>query len=367
MWLRKFLVSLFSALLLLSLVGGVAAYSLNSAFSEPTNSEHWLSQSQFYKQLTANYLAQAVQFTDSNGQATVINANDPIVQQATQSVFNNQLADQTVASFLNGNYQWLKGKTDKPQFKLDFSAQKADFARQVGQATANRLQQLPVCNLRQLQQLAQAQTVDLLSASCRPPSLNPAVEANNIEQQIVDSKGLLANPIITADSLSVQNPGVQPSTPYYSRLRVLPAIYRLAQKLPAIFMGIAIISLVILFLAAQSKRYAWRHLAKTFSVAGLILALAKPLFDYFYNHAQDSLFNTSHTAVWQRSFAEFARSAVDYIAHINLVGGIVYLLIALVIIIGLLISRSGWRRSRPTEPVPKSSEEESSILPPGSS
>ena len=346
-WVRKFLVSLFSAVLLVALVGGVVSYSLNSAFAEPTHSEQWLSQSQLYKQFTANSLSQAVQFTDSNGQVTTIDANDPIIQQALQNAFPEQLANQSVATFLGGNYQWLKGKTDKPQFTIDLTAVKATFAHQIGQAVGARLGQLPICSLSQLRQLSQMQTVDLLQAPCRPPSLNPSVEAVYIEQQITSSGGFLTNPVLTADNLHPLSQPSQSGKPYYTRLHALPHIYQVAQKLPYIFAGLALISLLILLLASQTKRFAWRHLVKILIFAGLVLALGKPVFDAVYNRAQGTLFDTYQTAAWQKSMTAFARSAIDYITHINMVGGIIYLGLALLVVIGLLITRFGLHLGRP--------------------
>lgn len=336
-WVRRFLVSVFSLILLLALVGVVESFSLNAAFSTPTKTEHWLNQSPMYKHFVATVVKQAIQQGNDNhtGQPSIISAKDPAVTQAIQTAFPEQLINQSVATFLNGNYDWLNGKNPKPEFKIDLTMAKTQFTQQIGQIIATHLSQLPACTLSQLNQL---QTNDLLNIGCRPSGIDPSLEAPEIQQQINSTSGFLSNPVITADSLNPQQPGS--GRPYYQRLHQLPRIYQTAQKLPYALAALSLISALVILLAARTKRLAWRHIAKVLVTAGLILALGKLVCDIIFNKGQAMLFNTTSNGEIQRALTDFAHRAIDYVAHLNMIGGIVYLVLAAIIILTLFLTRA---------------------------
>ena len=349
LWVRKLLVSLFSFLTLLALLGGVVAVSLNMAFSTPNKVEPWLSQSQLYDHFLATGLTQIDQASsDGTGQATSFNSNDPIVQQAIKQAFSKQLIEQSVHNVLAGNYAWLQGKTATPEFKVDFSGAKDSFSQQIGQAVSAHLTSIPDCTMAQLSQI---QTVDLLHIDCRPAGINPAAEAAQIEQQINNNSGFLSSSVITADSLSPQKSGDKSVNPYYKQFSVLPKAYQLAQKLPYAMAGLAALSALFILLAAPTKRHGWRHLTKILVTASILLSVAKLAFDIGFNKFQGQVFNTSGNGELQHSLTDFSHRAIDYVTHLELIGGLACLGLAAVIIIVLLITRMAGNRTPKVKPV----------------
>jgi hypothetical protein len=344
-WLRKLLVSLFALLALLALTGGVVAYSFNSAFSTPTKIEQWLDASKLYEHFLASSSSQAAQTSDSTlSQPTTLSSDDPLVKQSIQTAFPKQLIDQSIMTFLNANYDWLQGKSANPVFKIDLTGPKMQFAQQIGTAVATHLSGQPVCTSEQLRQL---QTNDLLHITCRPPGVDPAVAALDVQRQIISNEGLLSNPVLTAESLASHSGPTGGSKPYYKQLSRAPQIYQAAQKLPYAFGVLAIVSIIVIFLAAPSKRYAWRHLAKILLTAGIILSIGRLAFEAAFNKAQDKFLSASNAGAVQNSLTDFAHRAVGYITHIDLLAGLACLGLAALIIIGLLVTRKRGRQPPP--------------------
>ncbi len=347
LWVRKLLVSLFALVTLVALVGSVVSASLNAAFSTPAKTEQWLGTSQFYEHFIANSVSQATEsIGDGAGQTTTLDGNDTLVQQSVKSAFPKKLVDQSIASFLDANYAWLHGKTAIPRFTIDLSAAKTSFAEQIGQGVATHLAQIPDCTPQQLNQM---QTVDLEHITCRPPGIDPSVEGLQVQQQIAGNDGFLSNPVITADTLTPQKSDAQP---YYRRLSAAPKVYQWAQKVPYILAALAAVGISIIFLAAPTKRQAWRLLAKLLLTAGIVLSIGKLAFDITFNKLQDRLFTGSTAQQLQQSLTDFVQHAIDYVARIDLIGGLVYLTLAAIIIICLLLHRVLARRSRTTASVP---------------
>lgn len=337
LWVRKLLVSLFSTVILLALIGGVVAVSLNAAFATSNKTEQWLDQSQFYDHFLATEISQITQLSiDDSAQMGGINSNDPAVQQAIKSVFSKQLIKQYVHTFLASNYDWLQGKTTKPVFKIDLSTAKQSLGAQIGQAVTTHLAQVPPCSTAQLEQIGK---VDLLTIACRPPGVDPGLEAAQIQQQIDSTSGARGASVITADSLNTHMARSAKDKAYYQRFSQLPRAYQLAQKLPVALAILALISALIILIAAPSKRLGWRHLAKILLTAGVLLSIAKLIFDITFSKLEGKLFDTSSTGELQRSLTDFAHRAIDYMTHVELYGGLSYLLLAAIIIIVLLIGR----------------------------
>lgn len=335
-WARRFVVSTFSFVLLLALVGMVESFSLYTAFSTPAKTKQWLKQSQLYQHFidtTANQMVQ--QGTGSNIGVLASLMNDaPVIKQALQTALPEQLFNRSMTTFLDSNYGWLNGKTPKPEFKIDLTAAKAQFIQQVSQGAVARLQQLPACSLSQLRQL---QTTGLLNDNCRPPGVSPAAEIQEVQQQISGNSNFLLNPIITADSLKLQQPSSP--EPYYQRLHQLPRVYQAAQKLPYVLATLALLSALIILLAGQTRRIAWKHITKILIAASIILALGKIILDTIYSKWQGIVFNNVGNGEMQRALSDFAHRALDYIDRLNMIGGVAYIVLASLIITTLILTR----------------------------
>src|SRR5690349_7852336 len=122
---RKFGVVVFSCVLFISLLSLAFSVSTNLALSHPKKIEKWLSQSGFYGSFVGTAIDQADK-TAGDDQSGGVSLSDSAVKQAAESAFSPSLIQKNVNTFLDSNYSWLQGKTDKPGFNIDLTQAKSD-------------------------------------------------------------------------------------------------------------------------------------------------------------------------------------------------------------------------------------------------
>ncbi len=341
-WLRKGFVHLLALVLLISLVGGVAAMDINRALA-PAKLESSLANSKIYDRVTASVLQQAEKSSADGGNSGSVSLSDPLVQQAAEAAFSPSLIEQSVNTFINSNYDWLNGKQSSPDFKIDLSSAKQDFAQQVGQAVQSRLASLPVCSAQQLSQLSIP--VDLLSVKCRPSTVDPKSEAAQVAQEVNDSGDFLSNPVITAASLNQNELGQANSTsqgqPYYKKLSWAPKAYRISVKLPWILGGLAILSGLGIFFVSPERRRGVRRIGAVLLVAGIILVAYKLVADAMVNKFAGISIKGAWGSDFKQPISDFLRQLEPQLVANYLLFGIVFIVAAMVIFGLLFKSRQG--------------------------
>lgn len=360
-WLRKGFVFILSVLLLVALVGGVAALNVNRDLANPARLESRLAASGIYDRLTAVALQQAEKSSSNSSDSGTISLSDPAVQQAAASVFSPALIEQSVNTFLNGNYDWLSGKKAVPDYNIDLTSAKESFAKQVGQAVQTHLTGLPVCSPQQLAQLSIP--VDPLLVNCRPITLDPRAEGDRVAQEINSNSSFLGNPVITAASLnqSSQNSdgsqagggqvNSQPSQPYYQKLSWAPEAYQIGLKLPWILGGLALLcALGIVFISLTRRRGA-RRIGVVLLLAGLILIGTKFLADALVNRFAGIAIKDPMLSTLKQSLNGLLHKIEPPLVRGYLLFGIAFVIIAAVIFIALLRSRRQTPKSAKKTPV----------------
>lgn len=326
-WLRKGCVHFLSFLLLVGLLGGALATSAKLNLTHPDKVENWLSQSRLYGHFVKGIIEQSEKETIDN-QSGSVSLNDAAVQKAAQSAFPPQLLEQNVNTFLESNYAWLEGKTATPEFKIDLTAAKQSFAEQVGQYVRVYTAGLPVCNASQLATL-QTQQTDPLLATCRPPTLTPEVAGAEVSKELESSGDFLSNPVVTARTI---NPEATDQTqPYYEKLAHLPQVYQLAGKLPWIFGALALLSAISIVFIAPVKRAGLRRIAVLLASSGAVLILIKIVADFGFRRVEQKIFNTANNGQLQQSLTDFAHRVEIALVKTDLLFGIVFLIVALII------------------------------------
>jgi hypothetical protein len=328
-WLRKGLVHLLSLFLLVALIGGALATSAELSLTHPAKLENWLSQSNLYDHFVSNAIDQSQKSTGN--QSGSVSLGDTVVKQAAESAFSTQLLQKDVNTFLDSNYAWLQGKTSTPNFTIDLSGAKQNFANAVGQYVTTYSANLPVCSSAQL---AKDQNIDPLAAVCLPQGVNAQAAGAQVTQQLTSSSGFLSNPVITASSI---NPNQNShSQPYYQRVSQLPKIYRLATKLPLALGGLAVlITLAIVFIAPR-KRKGVRRVAAVLVVSGIVLVVIKFAADYAVKKVEHQVFNNANIGQLQQSLTNFAQRVESSLVKTDMIFGIAFIAAAL-IIFGILI------------------------------
>ncbi len=339
-WLRKGIVHLLALVLLVSLLSMAAITALNHDFANPNRLESWLAKSKLYGQIIPNALGNAQVASSQDGSEGSISLNDPGVQQAATQAFSPTLLQQNVSAFLNGNYAWLKGQTATPVFKIDLSSSKQSFANQVGQLVQSHLAGVPVCTATQLTQLQLP--VDPLTVSCRPLTLDPKTESQQVEQAITGTGDFLNKPVITAANLSQ-------GRPYYQRAAKAPQLFRLALKLPYILGGVALVAALGIVFIAPKRRKGWRRVGATLLVAGAILVAVKFVADTLVNKFEGRVLTTTFNNQLKQPYHDLLHNIESSLTQTGLWFGVAFLVLAVIIFICLIATRSRGSRPAPVQ------------------
>jgi hypothetical protein len=339
---RKVGVFLFSVILFISLLGFALSVSSTMAVTHPQKVKAWLNQSNVYGAFVTDAINQAKQSAgDDSSSSSSISLNDAAVQQIAHSTFSSQALQGDVDTFVNSNYDWLKGKSDTPNFKVDLTSAKQTFADKVGDYVQTYLTNLPVCTDAQLAEI-NTQDTNPLDLTCRPAGVLPSTIAAQVSQDISSSSAFLSNPVITATNLDPK--GDTETTPYYQNLSGLPKVYQFGIKLPLIAGVIALASFVGVVFIAKRHRGGLKVAAIVLGLAGVVLVIIKLLTGQIFNHAQQQLLSGRAGEV-HKALTAFLHLAINQIISVDLWFGIGYLVVAIIILIGL---RSSRRRPAPS-------------------
>jgi hypothetical protein len=349
-WLRKgfvhFLSVVLSVVLLICLIGGATAIGFNNNLSHPDKLESWLVSSKIYDHLVSAILDQAQKSSANNGGSGTISLSDPAVKQAAGKAFSPELLRSSANTILDSNYNWLAGKKARPDFNIDLSSAKQNFAKLVGQYATTHLGNLLVCSTAQLTQIQIP--IDPLSVNCRPVTLNPQDEGARVAQEINNNSDFLSDPIITAGSLN-QTLKSNQSQPYYQKLSRVPGIYQIGLKLPWILGGLALLStLGIVFIAPQRRRGV-RRVGVVLLEAGLILIAVKFVADTLVNKFEGKVFRGNTLASQlKQSISDLLHQIETQLAKTDLWFGIFFLVVAILIFVILFKTRQ--RTAKPKTP-----------------
>jgi cation transport regulator ChaB len=344
MWLRKSFVHLLSLILLFSLVSLAVSVGTNLTLSEPTKLEKALDDSKFYDSF-ATYAAEQTQKIAGHDAAASVQLKDPAIKQAAANVFTPQFLKQTVAKILNSNYDWLKGKTDRPDFAVDLSGAKQVYAASVGGYVKDRLAGLPTCTPAQLAQLPAVANVDWLNIECRPAALSPEAARMVVTQQLANSDDFLDNPQLTAQSIGSQDSGG--SQPYYTQLSSLPKVYQFSQKLPIIAAVLALLGILGIVFIHPDRRRGLKRVGIVALTAGILLALEKLISDVIFTKLEQGVFNQSSTGPLQHSLVDALHRIEAKLVMIDFYFAAAYLLLGIALLLWL---RRGRAKPEPVAP-----------------
>ena len=328
---RRGVFFLVSLLLLVGLVGLAFAISNQLTLSQPSRVEKILVESKFYDSFAENIIKQAGDSTVGGVGQGSVPFSDPLVQEAAKQALNTKYLQSQGKILIDNNYQWLRGEKKQPDFRIDLSPAREDFARIAGQALTSKLQTLSPCIGQQ------PSNSNLASLNCLPAGIDPQAAGNDLTSELQENSAFLNNPIITPTSLNPADSSA--SQPYYDKFSGLPAAYQLGLKMPYIFGALTILSLVALYFIAVPKRRFTRRLAVVLAVAGTILVLNQILTDLVFRRIREQTFQNGGIGALEQSVLDFIHRVTDELAKIDLYFGIAYLLLALVLFVVLRRSR----------------------------
>lgn len=342
-WVRRGFVSLLSLVLLATLLGTAFSSSMVLNLREPSRVENWLNQSRLYDRFVATIAEDSQEpATDEAKQDTSAiastAASDAVVKKAAESAFSPQLVRQSAQTIISSNYAWLEGKTERPEFTIDLSEAKLSFAKQVGAYVRTYSAKLAVCTPTQLAEL-QNRYVDPLTATCRPPSVTPEDLGAETTRKLSTSGEFLSNPVVTPKTLNPRD-DKGGSQPYYEKLAKAPEAYQLGLKMPWILGGLSVVTAVGIIFLSSLKRRGWRRVGIIIALAGVILIAVKFVADYGFTKLEDRVFNASTDGQLEQSLTDFAHRVEAALVKTDLLFGIAFLALAVIIFAVMFRNRS---------------------------
>lgn len=344
---RKVFVGFLALCLLVVLLGMADATSINRNFSSPDKLEAWLTDSQIYNHIIPSALSRAQTNGSQDGTSSSVSLNDAGVEQAAFQAFSPAFLQQSVNTFLNGNYAWLKGQTKTPVFIVNLNGPKQTFATTIGQLVQTHLASLPVCTPAQLSQLQLP--VDPLTVACRPMTLDPKTEGDQVAASIT-SGDFINKPVITASSFDqTENSGQ--AQPYYQKVAFLPKVYSAAQWSPVVLGVISLLLILAIIFIAVPRCKGVRRVGSTLIVAGILLLITKFASDIAVTKIEASkLFAQTFTGQLRTPYHVLLHQIETSLVQTDLYFGIAFLVIGVAIIVGLILTR-GRGAKQPKAPI----------------
>lgn len=302
---RKAALVIITPLLTASLFGIAVDFGLLRVAGQPDSVKNLISGSGIYNDIVKSALDQAAK---SGGTDSAL-FSSPVVANAANKAFSPQFLQTSTNQAIDGIYRWLEGKTPTPDFKINLTGAKTNFAEYVGQAAEEGATRLPRCSITTLSSLSSSSLSDPLNADCLPPGITPAEVGAQARSQILNAQGFMDNPTITASDLKGSAPN---QTIFTDQLKQLPVSYRLAKQTPYILILLSLLlSAAVVFLYADRLK-GLRHAGIIVLLVGLVLlALAAGLSTISHRAIQPAI-NTNSSLIQadiQRLVNELVRSA----------------------------------------------------------
>lgn len=327
---RRGVYGFLTLLLLLSLLGSALGMGLRLTIGSPERMKTELKESGFYKSFSDILIEQAKD--TSIGGSGDADFNNPLVQKAANEALSEEFLEKQGSAFIDGNYKWLSGQTEKPEYKIDLGPAREQFAKNTGIAVASRLASLPVCTNAQLATIkAQGQNVDPYTIECLPFTTNPDEAGEEISQNLSSNSSFLNNAVLTPDSL---DPSQETSSqPYYETLKNIPKFYQFLLIAPFILLGLALLAILGMIFIAPTKARGLRRISIMLFISSLILILSKFLWDTGFKNLDKKVSSgSSGSPELQKSLLNLAHGVEKSLTSFNVYFGIAFLVLALVFI-----------------------------------
>lgn len=298
---KKFALYTSSGLLKLSLLGLALAGAGWLTFGTPEKLKQAAEESNVYGGIVDGILESAAQEAQ-NSTDRQLPINDPKIQQIAKDSFSPETLSAQSESIIDGIYAWLQGKTTTPQFSVDLTNAKQQFASGTADYAAERYEALPACTFTQMRSMYMS-TVDPFTAACRPPQIPGSQVRERVYGEITNSDTFMQDASFTANDLPKDGQGKT----IIDNLAAAPAMYNLLRLLPWVFAVAAVVLVGLIFLLHDVKKSALRSIGITFLGTGIFIALGTILLTWSF----DQLNPPAGTQTFQTSLLAFIRLLVS--------------------------------------------------------
>lgn len=321
---RKAMVLVAGAVLGFLLLGLAAVWSLNSAFGAPDTLKQTLQDSGAYRTFVDSTL-------DQNQDASSLPLDNPEVRAAAHQAFSPELLQTSAATAIDNVYAWLAGETAQPTFRVDFDPAKRQFAAGIGDYARQRLASLPVCT-------SPPSSLDPLTIDCRPPGINVEPEIQRLTDQLATTDEYLADPVITAQNLTVSSEQDSGEVPFFARYSEAPAVFQLLRLAPFVLLGLIGLATVAVIFGSRPHRAGLKRIGLTLLSSGGFLLLGMLLLQFLLARLDFNALS-GLSSVQDGLAASFATSLRQVAGRTLLIFSAVYLGVGLALMLAVRLGR----------------------------
>lgn len=229
--------------------------------THPNKIKQILNDSSIYSSVVGGLLDQAKTISNDNGGDVQLN-NSLVRSAATDSITPAYLQKNT-ETFIDSIYRWLDGKSPTPDFLIDLTSVKTQFADNVAAKLQQQLAALPVCPAG-----TNPQSFDAFSATCLPRGVTAAQAVATVKNDILSGKGFLEDTTITATDLKSSDS----NQPVFSdNLKDAPKAYQKAKSSPFILATLALLLAVAIIFLSPTRRSGFRRAGITLLTIGIFV------------------------------------------------------------------------------------------------
>jgi hypothetical protein len=321
------------------------AFELKQTFSSPHTLKAWLADSGVYGGVIEEVSKLAtIQQKQENSLVQI--TSDDIVQVAKDSFTSDSVkadAESTIDSF----YDWFKGNTGSPEFRIDFTTRQAAFAKEMTDKLEEKIGALPECATTGR---FSVQAFDPFEAECRPKGADVTAELTSFEKDLAVSNDILPQRIFTDGDVKLKDASGQ-ETGIGTALAWMPRAYKALIWGPWLLSVLTVVAALSLIFFSSTKRKGLKRFANGLVFVGVIMLasgfLLKPAFDKLNNWSSKSLgAEASFTEnVINPLFSEVSSTYAKY----NIVIGTAYLIPAIITYGALIMTRHKASDEEPNE------------------
>lgn len=187
---------------------------------------------------------------------------DEIFAAAAQKALSPTFIQSNSEKVIDSTFVWLEGKTDKPDFVLDFTEIKANFVKEAAKNLEKHVANLPACKS------GQKPPKDVLAATCVPAGYNVEKEVNKLIKEVTSDQEFLKDPVVTADTLQSEQKQGAPE-PLFEQLKSAPANYQRLQDAPLWLAITSLMCAVAIVFTSKTRRTGLRNLGILLAVTGI--------------------------------------------------------------------------------------------------
>lgn len=288
--LRRLLVGISAIVFLLTLIAALIVTPPVSILTNRNNIKHWVKDTGTYDTVVATVLEAAGKSSNNTPPPEEQkdegpDFTDPGFQDAIKKSISPAFLQQTFERIVDSSYDWMEGKTKKPEITLDLGQFKKDFGTNLGAYLTKRMNSLPICTAQQMR--AMNGDVDPFKTTCRPKDYNVEQKSAQFTSDFINNKDFLPKTTLSAEDIKIRErfKGEVIETSLFDILARVKAPERFQSGKTALFVlwGIVAATALVIIAASHNRRRGISFVGWALLVLGIFQALISLLSSTAFN------------------------------------------------------------------------------------